>query len=215
MSGFPAGDGAWETAATWVAAAATIVVLGGLLGERRAFGWTQHLLAGLTTGFLALLAITEVVVPRLVEPLVADPTGRPELWLGLVVVAVAAGTPWLPRPIAGIPIGITIAALAAFAFGGAIIGTLLPQVASTIALREPTLLETGLAAAAAVVTVFVVLSFLHGTPRGQIGGAAARIGRWFLLAGLGGWLGYLILSRLVLLVDRIGFLLGDWLGIGR
>ncbi len=215
MSGFPAGDGAWETAATWVAAAATIVVLGGLLGERRAFGWSQHLLAGLTTGFLALLAITEVVVPRLVEPLVADPTGRPELWLGLVVVAVAAGTPWLPRPIAGIPIGITIAALAAFAFGGAIIGTLLPQVASTIAVREPTLLETGLAAAAAVVTVFVVLSFLHGTPRGQIGGAAARIGRWFLLAGLGGWLGYLILSRLVLLVDRIGFLLGDWLGIGR
>lgn len=215
MSGLPAGDGAWETAATWVAAAATIVVLGGLLGERRAFGWSQHLLAGLTTGFLALLAITEVVVPRLVEPLVADPTGRPELWLGLVVVAVAAGTPWLPRPIAGIPIGITIAALAAFAFGGAIIGTLLPQVASTIAVREPTLLETGLAAAAAVVTVFVALSFLHGTPRGRIGGAAARTGRWLLLAGLGGWLGYLILSRLVLLVDRIGFLLGDWLGIGR
>lgn len=215
MNGLNPGDGVWQVAATWVAAAATIVVLGGLLGERRAFGWSQHLLAGLATGFLALLAITEVVVPRLVEPIVADPAGRPELWLGLAAVVVAAGVPWLPRPVAGIPIGITIGALAAFAFGGAIVGTLLPQLASAIVVREETVVETAVTVAAAGVTVLVALSFLHGTPRGRIGADSARLGRWLLLAGLGGWLGYLILSRLVLLVDRIGFLLGDWLGIGR
>jgi hypothetical protein len=215
VSGFLAGDGVWETAATWVAAVATIVVLGGLLGERRAFGWSQHLLAGLTTGFLVLVAITEVIVPRLIEPIVADPSGRPELWVGVAVVAVAAGVPWLPRPIAGVPIGIAIGALAAFAFGGAVIGTLLPQLASSIAVREATLLSTLVAIATAVVTVLVALSFLHGTPRDRVGATVIRLGRWLLLVGLGGWLGYLILSRLVLLVDRIGFLLGDWLGIGR
>jgi hypothetical protein len=215
VSGLPAGGGAWDVAATWVAAAATIVVLGGLLGERRAFGWSQHLLAGLATGFLAMLAISEVIVPRLVQPLAADPTGRPELWLGLVAVVVAAGTPWLPRRIAAVPIAITIAALAAFAFGGAIMGTLLPQLASTIAVRESTVAATSIAAASAVVTVLVGLSFLHGTPRGRVGTGAARAGRWLLLGGLGGWLGYLILSRLILLIDRIAFLLGDWLGIGR
>jgi hypothetical protein len=202
-------------AATWVAAAATIVVLGGLFGERRAFGWSQHLLAGLATGFLALLAISEVIVPRLVEPLVADPATRPELWLGLVAVVLAAGTPWLPRPIAGVPIGITIAALAAFAFGGAIVGTLLPQVAASIAVREATPLATVLAVGTGIVTVLVALSFLHGTPRSRLGVGAARVGRWLLLGGLGGWLGYLLLSRLVLLIDRIAFLLGDWLGVGR
>jgi hypothetical protein len=215
MSGLLTGDGVWETAATWVAAAATIVVLGGLLGERRAFGWSQHLLAGLATGFLVLIAITEVVVPRLLEPLLADPAGRPELWIGVAVVAVAAGVPWLPRPIAGVPIGIAVGALAAFAFGGAIIGTLLPQVASSVALREATLLSTVIAVATAGITVLVALSFLHGTPRDRAGATVVRLGRWLLLAGVGGWLGYLILSRLVLLVDRIGFLLGDWLGIGR
>ena len=36
-----------------------------------------------------------------------------------------------------------------------------------------------------------------------------------LIAGIGGWLGYLLFSRLLLLVDRIGFLLGDWLGLAR
>ena len=49
---------------TWVAALATLVVLGGLIGERRVFGWSQHLLAGLATGLLAVLAIRELIVPR-------------------------------------------------------------------------------------------------------------------------------------------------------
>jgi hypothetical protein len=45
--------------------------------------------------------------------------------------------------------------------------------------------------------------------------AAAGAGRWLLVAGIGGWLGYLIFSRLLLLLDRLGFLLGDLLGLAR
>jgi len=52
-------------------------------------------------------------------------------------------------------------------------------------------------------------------PRGRLLTAAASVGRWLLIAGIGGWLGFLILSRLVLLVDRVGFLMGDWLGLIR
>jgi hypothetical protein len=36
-----------------------------------------------------------------------------------------------------------------------------------------------------------------------------------MLGGLGVWLGYLVVSRLVLLADRVAFLVVDWLGIGR
>ncbi|MGH2446963.1 MAG: hypothetical protein ACRDGD_13130, partial [Candidatus Limnocylindria bacterium] len=85
MTGF-FGTGDADTIATWVAALVTLVVLGGLLGERRLFGWSQHLLAGLATGFLALIVIREVLAPRLATPLAADPTGRPELWLGVALV---------------------------------------------------------------------------------------------------------------------------------
>ena len=75
MNGF-FGTTTADVVATWVAAIATLVVLGSLLGERRLFGWSQHLLAGLATGFLALIALTDVIGPRLVEPLAADPGGR-------------------------------------------------------------------------------------------------------------------------------------------
>ena len=214
MSGF-FGTTQADQIATWVAALATIVVLAGLLGERRVFGWSQHLLAGLATGFLALLAITEVIVPRIVSPLAADPAGRPELWLGLLLVAVMAGVPFLPRLLAGVPLSITIGTLAAFGLGGAVVGTLLPQLAATVAGREPTVTQTVVGAAAAGVSGLVLIGFVHGTPRGRVVTLAASSGRWLMLAGLGGWLGYLLFSRLVLLIDRVAFLVGEWLGLAR
>ncbi len=209
------GTEAADLVATWVAAGVTLVVLGGLFGERRMFGWSQHLLVGLMTGFLALIAITEVIVPRLVVPIADDGADRPELWLGLALVGVTAGAPWLPRIISAVPISLLIGSLGAFALGGAVIGTILPQLVATTAVEgaDPASLATGVVAAG--ITGLVVIGFLHGVPRGRIVSAASSTGRWLLVAGIGGWLGYLLLSRLMLLLDRIGFLLGDWLGVGR
>ena len=214
MSGL-GGSGAGDVAATWVAAVVTLVVLGSLLGERRLFSWSQHLLAGLATGFLALIAIADVLRPRLLEPLAADPAGRPELWLGVALAAVTAGVPWLPRPAALLPASIAIGALAAFALGGAVLGTVLPQLNATIVRPSGSTAATVGGAVAAVITGLVLIGFVHGMPRGRLLGTAADAGRWLLLGGLGAWLGVLLLTRLLLLVDRIGFLLGDWLGLGR
>ena len=212
MSGF-FGATAADLVATWVAAVVTLVVFGALLGERRVFGWTQHLLAGLATGFLALISLTELIGPRLIEPIVADPSGRPELWVGLALVATAAAAPWLPRQVSVVPVSIAIGALAAFALGGAVIGTVLPQLDASIVRPGGSVAATLAGALAVVVTGLVLVGFLHGVPRGRILTTVAGAGRWLLIGGIGGWLGFLILSRLVLLVDRIGFLLGDWLGL--
>lgn len=212
MSGLVGGG--TDAIATLVAAIATIVVLGGLLGERRLFGWSQHLFAGLVTGYLVLLAITEVLVPRIVLPL-ADAPERIDGWLFLGLALTAGAAPWLPRAVAAIPMSVAIGALAAFALGGAVVGTILPQLGATIVRPDDDPLVIAASAGGALITGLVLLGFLHGTPRGRLLGGAASLGRWLMLAGIGGWLGYLLLSRLVLLVDRIGFLVGDWLGIGR
>jgi hypothetical protein len=212
VTGLLGGDGP-EGLATWVAAIATIAVLGGLVGERRAFGWAQHLLAGLATGFLALLAVTEVIVPRLVEPIVASPGGRVDLVVGLGLVAATAAAPWLPRAAGAVPLSIAVGALAAFALGGAVVGTLLPQLSASLGSQTGETFETVATVVSAAITALVLLAFVHGTPQGPTFGRLAAAGRWLLIGGIGGWLGYLLFSRLVLLVDRIAFLLGDWLGV--
>lgn len=204
-----------DLVATWVAAAVTIVVLGGLFGERRLFGWSQHLLAGLATGFLALIAIDEVIIPRLVAPIVNGGADRLELWLGLALAGLTAGAPWLPRIASAVPISLIVGSLAAFALGGAVIGTVLPQLIATTAVDGGGTASMITSALAAGVTALVLIGFLHGMPRGRVLSSARSAGRWLLVAGIGGWLGYLLLSRLVLLLDRVAFLLGDWLGVGR
>ncbi len=210
MTGMGGGDGV----VTLVAAAATIVVLGGMLGERRLFGWTQHLFAGLITGYLVLVAITEVIVPRVVEPLIADPAGRPELLLAAGLVAVAAAAPWLPRSVAAVPVSIAIGGIAGFALGGAVVGTILPQVTAGIADQAGDPLTTVMGAVGVGITGLVLVGFLRGEPRGRAISGAASAGRWLMMAGIGGWLGWLLLARLILLIDRLTFLIGDWLGIG-
>ncbi len=214
MTGF-LDAGAAGAVGTTVAALVTLGVWSYLAGERRLFAWAQHLLAGLATGYLIVLAVREVLVPSLVEPLLTAPLGNAVLWPGLVLVVLLVGARWLPPSFGAVPVAVLVAATAAFALGGAVVGTLLPQLAAGLVPGAVAPLSLANVAVGIVISVLVLITFLHGTRPSRAGGAAARVGRWVLVAGIGGWLGFLVVSRLALLVDRLRFLLVDWLGIGR
>lgn len=214
MNGF-AGTDLAGTIATWVAAVATIAVWSYLVGARRIFVLMQHLLAGLATGYLVLLAVREVLVPRLVLPLVQHPRENGLLLLALVPVGMLIGATWLPRR-AMAPVGaILVGGIAAFALGGAVVGTILPQIAAALPAGSAATGDLAGEVISLAITSLVLLAFLHGAPRGTITTRAATVGRWLLVGGIGGWIGFLVVSRLSLLVDRIGFLLGDWLTVLR
>jgi hypothetical protein len=201
--------------ATWVAALATIATWSYLVGARRLFALMQHLLAGLATGYLVLLAIRDVLVPRLVTPLFEQPRDHVLLVPALALVAILVGANWLPRGLTGPAGAILVGGIAAFALGGAVVGTILPQIAAalpTTNVASPDIIGEVISLA---ITSLVLLAFLHGAPRGQLTIRAATVGRWLLVGGIGGWLGFLLVSRLSLLVDRVGFLLGDWLTVLR
>ena len=212
MSGFSAGDFG-GTLATWVAAIVTIAVWSYLAGWRRLFVLMQHLLAGLATGYLVLLAITDVLVPRLVVPLVERPSENALLVPALLLAGMLVGASWLP-PRAMAPVGaILVGGIAAYALGGAVVGTILPQIAAALPAGSVASADLVGQLISLAITTLVLLAFLHGAPRGMLTTRAAAAGRWLLVGGIGGWLGFLVVSRLSLLVDRIGFLLGDWLTV--
>jgi hypothetical protein len=214
MSGFSAGDFG-GTLATWVAAIVTIAVWSYLAGWRRLFVLMQHLLAGLATGYLVLLAITDVLVPRLVVPLVERPSENALLVPALFLAGMLVGASWLP-PRAMAPVGaILVGGIAAYALGGAVVGTILPQIAAALPAGGVASADLVGELISLAITTLVLLAFLHGAPRGTLTTRAATVGRWLLVGGIGGWIGFLVVSRLSLLVDRIGFLLGDWLTVLR
>jgi hypothetical protein len=208
------GEGIPGVVGTTVAALVTLGVWSYLAGERRLFSWAQHLLAGLATGYLLVISVREVLLPHLVSPLLADPAAF-GLWPALVGVVVLALARWLPRGVVALPVAVLVAGTAAFALGGAVVGTLLPQVAAGLLTNGATVPALVNAVLSLVISVLVLLVFLHGAPRGRLVASAAGVGRWLLIGGLGGWIGFLLVSRLALLVDRLRFLLVDWLGIVR
>lgn len=212
MSGFFA-SGLAGTFATWVAALVTIGVWAYLLGERRLFRIAQHSLAGLATGYLVLVSVREVLLPRLVDPLRNEPLDNLLLWPALALAIVMISARWLPRSLVTVPVAVLVAGTAAFALGGAVAGTILPQLGATLLRPGGGLsgLVNGLIGA--VITMLVLFAFLQGTSRGRLAGGLGSTGRWLLIGGIGGWIGFLLVSRLSLLVDRVRFLLVDWLGL--
>ena len=201
------------TLGTWVGALVTLAVWSYLVGERTIFRLLQYLLAGLATGYLALLAIREILIPRLLVPLATDPAHHPLLLIALAACVVLGGAAWLPHRMVAPLAGLLVGTSAAFALGGAVVGTILPQLGAGLVGRGSGAsgLVNGLLAL--IITILVLIAFLRGGPQGRLTGRAAVLGRWLLIGGIGAWFGFLIVTRLTLLVDRVGFLLGDWLGL--
>jgi hypothetical protein len=56
---------------------------------------------------------------------------------------------------------------------------------------------------------YFVFSRRHDGPWGQ----ATRIGRLFMMVFFGATFAYTVMSRVALLIGRLEFLLGDWLGL--
>ena len=54
--------------------------------------------------------------------------------------------------------------------------------------------------------------FFSKEHKGAFGGAA-KVGVWFLMVTFGASFGYTVMSRMSLLIGRMDFLLGDWLGL--
>ena len=56
--------------------------------------------------------------------------------------------------------------------------------------------------------VFFFFSLEHKGPVGQ----TAKVGVYFLMLSFGASFGFTVMSRISLLLDRLRFLYGDWLG---
>jgi hypothetical protein len=201
----------------WVAAILTLMVYSYLIADNPLFRLAEHLLVGTTLGYAALVVLQRVLLPGLNAVLApaasADPvarfmTGLGLFWGVLLWLRLVRPVRWL----ASWPLAIVFGVGAALAVGGALTGTLIPQVRATLLpLSGPGLLDN-------LVTVVVVVAGLtyfffavrRDRPLGRAIQGVARFGRWSLMVALGSFLGTRAVSLLSALVERFQFL-GQWL----
>lgn len=120
----------------------TLMVLSYLIGDNPLFRFANYLFVGVSAGYVALVAWTQVLVPGLFNPLLTQAWPANGLYLVplfLFVLMLMKVSPRLAR-LGGPAIGYVAGVGAAVAVGGAIFGTLFPQ---TMAAAEPFDVSTG------------------------------------------------------------------------
>jgi len=221
-----------ETFGTWVAALLTLMVYSYLLGDNPLFRLAEHLFVGSAVAYAAVVAFHSVLNTQLFLPLAHDfqanwPLLIPAL-LGLLLLTKArASVAWVGNSAVAFLFGVG----AALAIGGALSGTLLPQVQATLVSLSPPQLGEGLLGWAwaadnlilVVGTIAVLLYFTFNVSRDNLLARIragflrpwAALGRWVIMITFGAIFANTVMARVSLLIGRVQFLLGDWLQLLR
>jgi hypothetical protein len=194
-----------ELVGIWLAAVLTLMVFSYLLSDNPLYA--------------VVVVFHNLLLPRLLAFL-ADPLGYWHLLipliLGIVLFSKARpATSWVGNISLAFLFGVGIA----LAIGGALVGSLLYQIKDTILPLSPKL--EALDNFILVLGVVCTLSYFYFTAGGpgttRVGGGLIRvgslIGRAFIMLTFGALFASAVMSRISLLIGRLHFLLGNWLGL--
>jgi hypothetical protein len=201
----------------------TILVFSYLLGDNPFFRLAVHIFIGVSAGYVALVTINNVLIPRLIVPLFDGASGErllsillfiPTIFLFLKVTPLGTYGNWTVAILVGIG--------AAAAVGGAITGTLFPQILGTINSVDPSTFaiygNTWLQIINGVIVVLGTLSTLihfHFTTqdipgrddkRVRIIEIISQVGMVFLSITFGALYAGVLMTALAALVERLSFL---------
>lgn len=189
----------------------------------------EHLFLGLTAGYLVVTAWTDVLSTQWYDPIVHQ--GK-WLWLWVLPLAVMAYFVFSKRNgwISRIPLVILGGFAAGQMFQG-FVSQYFPQIRNSFKSLKPTVMSLQNPApspdtlsisgainnAIFMVTLLCVLVyFLFSFEQKNKGiRGMSRLGRWLIMIGFGAIFGSTIMTRFALLVDRMYFVLVEWLNIPR
>jgi hypothetical protein len=205
-----------------VSCALTIMVLSYLIGDNPFFRVAVYLFIGVSAGYVTAVAWYQVLVPRLISPLLQ---GGTDLWL-LIVPLVLGGLLLMkisPRlsPLGSPSLGFMVGVGTAVAIGGAVLGTLIPQIQAAITPFDLRLagssalaLERLFEGSVMLVGTVSTLAFFHFGAKQQPGNVVTRnrlievlaiIGRFFIAVTFGVLFAGAYAAALTALVSRLYF----------
>lgn len=200
----------------------TILVFSYLLGDNPFFRLAVHIFIGVSAAYVGLVTINNVLIPRLVVPLIDGSRGERLLSILLFIPSIFLFFKVTPlRRFGNWSVAILVGIGAAAAIGGAITGTLFPQILGTINGVDPSTFAVygnrWLQIINGIIVVLGTLStliyFHFGTQdvpgrtdkRLPIIENISQIGKVFLSITFGALYAGVFLTALAALVERLSF----------
>ncbi len=205
-----------EVVVTWLAAIATLGIYSILYKENPFYRFFEHLFIGLGLGWTIFAVWKDILHPKWWTPMVVE--GR-WYWIFAMIIGslyyfiFSPRFAWMARLVISTMMGLT-AGLVFKSFAAIYI----PQIeASFRAVRFSPSLAGGLnnlLSTLILLSVLIYFLFTISQERQPLS-TLSKLGRWFIMLGLGAMFGSTVMARLSLFIDRLTFLLHDWLKIIR
>jgi hypothetical protein len=195
----------------------TLLIFSYLLGDNPLYRLALHIFVGVSVAYALIIALRGVILPALTPPDTSDPDLR-LLW-GISLIGVVLGLLLLSRGMRGlswlsdISVAVLLGVGVGVALGGALLGTLVPQLDAATNPAVPELLWPlgQVVAIVGTITGLMVFSFTGRRPTrrllNRLLNGGARIGRWFILIGFGAAYGGVLVASLSLFADRVQYLI--------
>ncbi len=197
----------------------TIMVLSYLIGDNALFRIAVYIFVGVSAGYVALVAFYQVLWPQLLLPLFKFSWPAwillliPFLLTLLMLLKAFPRLSWIGGPAMAYLVGVG----AAVAVGGAILGTILPQVnAASESFNLANSFDVILYGVVTMVATIATLIYFHFGARRQPDGSAKRnavievfawVGRLFVALTLGALFAGVYAAALTALIERVHSLL--------
>lgn len=205
----------------------TLMILSYLIGDNPLFRIAIYVFIGVSAGYVAIVAWWQVLWPDLIVPLASgSPMQRVLLAIPLLLSGLLLMKAWPPLSRLGMPaMGFLVGTGTAVAVGGAVNGTLIPQINATIAafdVRTFTSAESLIDGAFILAGVVTTLAYFHFGARTTADGSVRRFGivemiafagSIFIAIALGVLLAGVYSAALTALIERLHFL-GTFFGLG-
>lgn len=212
----------WELIGIWVAALLTLCIYSFLYRDNPFYRFAEHLFVGVSVGYGIVLTIHQGFIPFAWRPL--EKAFMQQEWIGLWrLIPIGIGAlfftrlvpthAWLIRyPIAiliGVGSGLAIPNVMRADIFQQVHGTLAPFAQMHAGELGPFQIFGAILMLIGVVSTLTYF-FFSVEHRGVVGGVS-KIGIVFLMIGFGSAFGNTVMGRVSLLIQRVDFLLADWL----
>jgi len=201
----------------------TILVFSYLIGDNAFFRLAIHIFIGVSAAYVAIITVNNVIIPRLVLPLINGPQDERLLSIILLIPSVFLFFKVTPfKQLGSWPVAIMVGIGAAVAIGGAIKGTLFPQILGTINSVDPSAYtittsnwQRAISGFIIVIGTITTLIYFHFGIKDHQGQSSERpplieniskLGKVFIAITFGALYAGVFLSALAALVERLSFI---------
>ena len=190
-----------------VGAILTFAIFSFLYKDNPFYKVAEHILLGVSVGYFLVTTVTTTLVPKLIIPVFIE---GEFIYLipGILGVLMFMRFSGRFAPISRIPLSLIIGVGAGAAIPAYMQAQLIAQFKATML---PVDNISNIIIIAAVLSVLIY--FYFSREHKGLTGAGAKVGIYFLMVFFGSTFGYTVMARVSLLIGRMQYLLGDWLGL--